>query len=374
MSVLEYYYINCKHVIFDKYTVDIEGVIKNRKTNKVLSKRINGGYNMCSVIDNDGKLHHLFVGRIIASTFLGKPPTSKHTADHIDQDSKNDILDNIRWLCKNGQRENQTRVNIYKSAFFIVKNNKEMTANDWEEYLRNEKDKLLHKTNKNMILKYAQNKQHGFSYKEYPDIQNEIWKHIKNSKNTRGGRWEISNMNRIKYITKYAENVYEGDRLRVNASGYPIIQMNGRNYLCHVLCFSTFFPSEYENMKNGDMILHKEDNKSDFRPHMLRVGSCSDNTTDAHNNGSFSSKKTERTSCASYINGIFEKLHNSQEDAIKYLISKGYTKASRTGIRRSLENSLEGKLTISYGRSWNKMRGDISLTEEEFNAVKKLCK
>jgi hypothetical protein len=34
-----------------------------------------------------------------------------------------------------------------------------------------------------MITKYAQMQQHGFSYKEYPDLLDEVWKKIEGSNN-----------------------------------------------------------------------------------------------------------------------------------------------------------------------------------------------
>ena len=193
-----------------------------------------------------------------------------------------------------------------------------------------------------MIQHYAQRKQHGFAYKEYPDLPGEIWKEIMYSKTTRG-RWKISNMNRVKYITKYAENIFSGERLGLR-NGYPFITLG----LCHIIAFKTFFPEEYALMQTGDIILHENDDRLDFRPHKLRIGTRSDNMNDAHNNGCYDDTQRARQKCASYVEGIFEKEHDSQSYAVKYLKSIGYKKATQGKISMALS----GYRNTSYGRTW----------------------
>lgn len=61
------------------------------------------------------------------------------------------------------------------------------------------------------------------------------------------------------------------------------------------------------------MVLHEDDDKLDFRPHKLRLGTSSQNSRDAYNNG----KQSERVKCASYIDGVLEKEHLSQSDALR---------------------------------------------------------
>ncbi|AGE55752.1 hypothetical protein ATCVMN08101_771L [Acanthocystis turfacea Chlorella virus MN0810.1] len=51
---------------------------------------------MAEVTDGDGSLRVISVARAIASTFLGRP--SKWDAvEHIDKDTRNDRVGNIRW-------------------------------------------------------------------------------------------------------------------------------------------------------------------------------------------------------------------------------------------------------------------------------------
>ena len=312
-----------------------------------MSTRNKAGYNMCSVQDDAGKTHHIYVGRALASS-REPPPTPKHTADHIDRDKNNDILENIRWATKHEQRDNRTMPETLKSAFIIVKDCMEKTAKEWEDHLKNEKNPFGREYTKNIIKHYAKQKQFGFSYKEYPELPGEVWKNIICSENSQG-RWEISNDNRVKYITTYAENVLSGDRLGLKG-GYPIIRFNGKQMYCHILSFMTFFPDEWVNKKSGELVLHEDDDRNDFRPHKLRLGTRSKNGIDAHNNGKYGDKQTKRMRCTSYIKGVFEKEHDSQHYAIKYLRSNGFYNAKQGNISMALS----GDRKTAYGRTWKR--------------------
>ena len=157
-------------------------------------------------------------------------------------------------------------------------------------------------------------------------------------------------MNRVKYITVFAENVLSGVRLNLS-HGYPSVRLNGKIWRCHVLAFMTFFPEEYANKKSDEMVLHEDDNRLDFRPHKLRLGTQSENTTDAYNNGKYDGTKSARTKCVSYINGVLEKEHDSLVDAIKFLKSNTiYLKATKSNISLVANDSYNRK--TAYGRTW----------------------
>ena len=353
MTPLCYWFVKkgvLEHVIFNKYTID-NGVIKNAKGEPVTYRKNKEGYNKCYVYDDSGKLRNIGVARAIASVIYGPPSTPAHTADHKDKNRGNDTDDNIRWLCKPGQSLNQDRPEITKTAFVIIKDDIEKNNKEWVEYLKDEKNHMGRKYTNNMIKIYARKKQHGFSYKEYPNLPGEIWKEIINSRTIKG-KWEISNMNRVKYITKYTENVLSGERLGLS-NGYPIIGINGKTWYCHILSFMTFYSEEYANKQPGEMVLHEDDDPLDFRPHKLRLGTRADNAIDARNNGKYDGKKNERMKCMSYIDGIYEITHDSQDDAVKYLIYIGYKKAYHGNI----SNALNDKYTsnFAYDRTWKKI-------------------
>lgn len=354
MTTLKYYYVkdnSISEVIFEKYTIDATGIISNKKTGKIVSYFKSGKYNRCCVYDNYGRPYKINVGRAIASTFIGPPPSPSHTADHIDQDPNNDTIKNIRWLCKKKQNNNRTTPSTFKSAFVIIKDGVEKTAKEWVGYFKDQKNTFDRVYTKGVITTYAVRKKHGFSYKEYPDLPEEVWKRVEDSENSQG-RWEISNMNRVKYITNHAENVFSDERLNISNDGYPRISVNGKEWKCHVLVFKTFFPEVYATKKTDEFVLHEHDDKRDFRPNKLRLGTCAVNSIDALNNGKRDCAKTMRLKCISYIDGILEKEHDSQTDAVKYLKSIGFEKASAGGIRKSLTAFRSNNIVIRYSRSW----------------------
>jgi hypothetical protein len=281
----------------------------------------------------------------------GPPPTPAHTADHINRNRGNDIDNNIRWATRLDQRANQDRPETMKTAFIVDRYGIEKTVNDWVEHLKDEKNPYGREYTNSMIKNYAQRKQHGFSYKEYPDLPGEIWKEIDDSRN-KIGYWKISNMNRVKYVTKFAENVLSGERLGMSGA-YPKIKINEKDWYCHILAFMTFFPEEYANKNPDEMVLHEDDDPLDFRPYKLRLGTKSDNMIDAHNNGKCDDKKNARMKCVSYIDGIYELMHDSQGDAANYLRHIGYKKASNRRISSALNDKYISNL--AYERTWKKL-------------------
>lgn len=345
-KTLEYYYDDGSHVKFDKYTIDAAGVVRNKKTGRILIASKIGEYSVHKVSNNDGKTRSIRLARAIASTFHGMPPTLSHTADHMDRNPNNDILENVRWLCKKGQIDNQCRQETMKTAFVIVKDGIEKTAKEWFIHLRDEKNPFGRYYTKSNITSYAQKKQHGFAYKKYPDLEGEIWKEITGSK-TITGSWQISDMCRVKYITKYAENVLSDERIGL-MNGYPTIHINEKRIGCHIVVFATFFPDEYAARKSDEIILHEDGDKLDFRPHKLRLGTQSENIIDAYNNGCYDDTMSARGRCISYVNGIYEKEYESQYDAERYLKTIGYEKASQSKISMALSENRK----TAYGRTW----------------------
>jgi len=348
---LKYDYTDGSHVVFDKYTINTSGVVRNLKNGNIVSTQKSGKYNLVNVYDDSGKQRLISVGRALASTFHGPSPSLAHTADHIDRNPDNDTIDNIRWATKKEQNNNQVRPETLKTAFLVDRYGEEKTADDWVEHLKGEKNPFGREYTISMITHYAQRKQHGFSYKEYPDLPGEIWKEIEGS-NTNRGRWEISNMCRVKFITNYAENVLSDERLGL-ISGYPTIKLNGKQLYCHILSFQAFYPEEYATKNPKDIILHENDDKLDFRPHKLRLGTKSENGNDAHTNGKYDGKKSSRMKCASYINDVLEKEHNSQSEAMMYLKSIGYEKAECGNLSKAMNPMLA--FDFVYGRTWKRV-------------------
>jgi len=342
MKTLEYYWSDGTHTLFDDHTIDKYSVITNVKTGRVMAQyRPADGYARANV-SHDGKQRTILVGRALASTFLGPPPSVHHTTDHIDRNNTNDTLDNVRWACPSGQAKNRDMPSELKTAFVIVKDGVERTAREWVDvYTKPDGTRYDKKT----IQEFSRQQKHGFGYKVFEDFPGEEWKAVQDSKNSQG-EWFISTMNRMKYKTAYAENVIEVDQLH-KVQGYPAVGIDGKQWLCHVLSMMTFRPEEYAIKRPDYIILHENDNKLDFRPSKLRWGTPSENGTDAHKNGRYDGKRSAQKPVASYVNGAFEKEHESLSDAARYLRENGYPKANRVSVRRALNTG-----AIHYDRTW----------------------
>jgi hypothetical protein len=109
----------------------------------------------------------------------------------------------------------------------------------------------------------------------------------------------------------------------------------------------TFRPREYAAKLPGDIIMHKNDNKLDFNPFRLRWGTPPENVKDAHRNGKYDGTKVAQKPVMSYVNGEFEKRHESLGDATKYLQEIGYTDANFQAVNRASENNV-----TCYDRTW----------------------
>jgi len=342
---VKYFFEDGRILNSEDYTIDTFGVV--RYTTPYIGQEspsvhwVNG-YARVNITYNK-KQEQLGIARIVASTFLGPPPALTYTADHKYRDRNDDRLENIQWLDKSGQVRNRDMPVTQKTAPLIVNGDKKMTANEWASVFRKNNGELY---SAKRIKEFARDNKHGFHFEEYPNLEGEEWKPVAESENSKG-RWEVSNMCRMKYITKHIKNVISDDRIGLQG-GYPTVGINGINIGCHIITFKTWFPEEYKAMNHGEMILHKNDNRMDFRPENLYIGTHPQNTKDAHDNGKYNGKKTGRQKCASYIDGIFEKEHDSQSDAARYLQTCGWPKASYTKISAVLSGDRE----IAYNRTW----------------------
>ena len=344
IKTLEVWFKDGRYRKFNKYIIDTYATVRHKSTGDILRPYKNKEmYNVITVRDELNKQYKIRLARAVTSTFYGKPETLDLTADHIDRNRTNDVLDNLRWACGTTQGNNRNMSDTLKSSFIVVKGGVEKTVQGWIDDLKDTPNPFGREYTSGVISTYARRKRYGFSYKEYPDIAGEVWKEIKDSK-TKMGRWEISNMSRVKFITNHATNVLSDERLGLAADGYPRIIMGE----CHIIAYKTFFPDKWAMKRPDQMVLHKNDDKLDFRPQNLLLGTRSQNGMDAHENGCHDGTQRARQKCASYIKGIFEKEHTSRSNAARYLKSIGFVKAQQGKIGMVLN----GDRNTAYGRTW----------------------
>ena len=347
-DTLRYFKDDGEYEVFDDYTIDTNKIIERKDRKKDPIPYETGGYLKISVRKNK-KPYARSLARAILSTFLGPPPDLMFTADHIESERKlDDDLSNLRWLHKSGQANNRFMPETRRDARLIVNDlfpGDELTVKEWCELLtKPDGTKYSHIT----IREWARTKEYGFSYKTYEKIDDEEWK-IYGDPNK--NHVEISNMNRVKDVlfseSGREEHILLAEELSLR-SGYPCKMIDGEKYLIHILVFQLWYPELWKNKKSDDMVLHKEDNRLDFRPENLRLGPPSANITDAHDNGKYDGTKSARQPCIAYKDdAVVEELSfKSMHDAARYLVEHNEDlkfETARSGIRNNINKNKEYK-------------------------------
>lgn len=334
---VEIFFENGEHKYFDKYEVNVCAVVRNSKSKKVLGLHGSiGGYNRIGMRDNNDKYYMVSLARVVLSTFVGKPPTIRHTADHrLSCRKKDDRLINLRWLDKTGQNKNRKYPSTNSNSMIIIHSGIELTTKEWSK-----QENVAEST----ILRRARQGK-DWTYKQYQDLKDECWLDVIGSKNSRGF-WKVSNLGRAAYHSTFTRRVFDTKELAVG-DRYPSIFVNGKHMYLHYCIFETFKPEEYKLMQKDECILHNDDNRLDCSINSLRIGSQSENRKDAYKNGRYNGCKSQYRKCVGYRNNERYEF-KSLVDARDWLRINGYPNASSGHI---IEN-IEKKLKITYGFIW----------------------
>ncbi|ABU44351.1 hypothetical protein AR158_C806L [Paramecium bursaria Chlorella virus AR158] len=333
--------------IFDDYTIDTNRVVERKDGGKSPTPYEQNGYLRVNVRKNR-KSYARRLCRAMLSTFLGPPPDVTFTADHIESERKlDDDLSNLRWLDQSGQNNNRIMSETRSSARIIVNDlfpDDELTAKEWCELLtKPDGKKYRHRT----VKDWAQYKKNGFSYKTYEKIDDEEWKIVGDPDKN---HVEVSNKNRVKDVTfsesgYREEHVLTAEKLSLK-NGYPSKRIDGIDHKIHILVFQLWYPDLWANRKPDDMVLHKHDNRLDFRPENLRLGTASDNGKDSHDNGKYNGKKSARQPCIAYKDDEVVEEFKSLSDAARYLEEHNEDlkfDVARIGVHRALDKNKEYK-------------------------------
>lgn len=113
------------------YEISSYGRVKNAKTNRILKQKLEvnkrSGYTVirCGLIKNK-KTTTKTIARLVLQTFNPIPDPENYHADHIDHNSSNNKLCNLRWLT---QAENNLNKRKKKNFLKIIKEKDEEIAN-----------------------------------------------------------------------------------------------------------------------------------------------------------------------------------------------------------------------------------------------------
>ena len=340
-TTLTYWYVDGRHYVFTKYEISDDGQIRNSKNLAVLRQRITKrgkGYHVINVVDDVGITQTIRVARAMCCSFIGKPPTKLHTADHIDRKKENNTMANLRWMDKSEQTNNQTRPDTKKNTLFVIHNGEEKTVGEWASVFNTDNDQIYRWINKNT----------DFSYKTYEDLEGEVWKIVPGGEHCRG-HWEVSNMRRVAHCTKNARRVLTSTEMSMD-DNYPLI---GGKIGAHVAVFMAFFPDEYKNKLPGEIVCHKNDNPSDFSPDNLYLGDKSRNGKDAHDNGCHDGTMRERKPCVATKGDIRQSFSSISDAAAWIRKTTRFTNALPNNISSKIDSKRpDGLPRTSYGYVW----------------------
>ena len=116
---------------FPTYEVSNYGNVKNKKTGRILRPGLRKGYEFVNLCDRINKPKKFQIHRLVLMTFEGKSKDENQKyVDHIDNDSLNNCLFNLRWCSHQENMFNQSINTINTSGIKGVCFDK--TRNKWK--------------------------------------------------------------------------------------------------------------------------------------------------------------------------------------------------------------------------------------------------
>lgn len=91
---------------YPNYEVSSQGRVRNLKTKKIMKQRTDLGYQKVNLYKN-GEQKRKAVHRIVCSAF-NLNPHSKSCVDHIDRDTSNNHIQNLRWATRSENQMNRS--------------------------------------------------------------------------------------------------------------------------------------------------------------------------------------------------------------------------------------------------------------------------
>lgn len=98
---------------FDNYEVFEDGRVFSHKKQIYLKPQNNGNGYLKVHLYKDGKMHQLYLHRLVAETFIPNPNNYKYI-DHIDRNKTNNCINNLRWCSAKENTGNTAGSSRYK--------------------------------------------------------------------------------------------------------------------------------------------------------------------------------------------------------------------------------------------------------------------
>ena len=91
---------------YDNYTIDREGKVFNTKFDRFLNPSLNKEGYLQLTLSKNGKVKTFSLHQLLALAYIPNPE-NKPTVDHIDVNTSNNNLSNLRWATQSEQNENR---------------------------------------------------------------------------------------------------------------------------------------------------------------------------------------------------------------------------------------------------------------------------
>lgn len=267
---------SCRRLGLSKYEISNKGILRNKKTNKILREHITqSGYCRFGLTTDKGKKISMLTHQIVARVFIGPPGVGETSVDHIDRVKSNNNIKNLRWATRQMQQNNIIRSKITKGKpVYQLDKDTLQIIKKWDRIT--DAVNFLGASGCSSISKSCNNVNvvsYGFKWRHVDnhDIDiNEKWKLIPNHNNFNIKNIYISNLARINHNGRILYG-------HLSDSGYMRVHIRNKQYSVHRLVAAAFI-----GVNNDLYVNHKNGNKSNNNPKNLEYCTPSENSKHAH--------------------------------------------------------------------------------------------
>jgi hypothetical protein len=326
-------------------TGEIRSIDKRTGNIIILSKYQDSGYTKTSL----GKVH-----QHVALAFYGYPPDDTYTPHHIDKNTKNNIVENIRWETKKNQAlDRRKRSRVSRESMPVIATKISTGVCFHFDDISDAVIKLnANQQNISACINGKLKTHNGYTWSTpqiLPDLPGEVW----NSVTINNNKYEVlvSTHGRLGYkykcgyIKKISSNELSSERRIEERDAYATIVIKGKEHPFHVIIWRTF----RGDIPDGKVVNHINHDKQDNHLENLELLTPPENTIAAYDIGKFDNTKVKRKKCTGYKDGK-EISFDSLQEAEKWLRSNGYPKARASKIGYCISEN--GKLKTYHGFVW----------------------
>jgi len=250
---------------FDKYEVSNLGKVRNKKTTRILSTKLQNGYSCVSLCDSEGKVKRRGIHRLVGLAFVDNLH-NKQVINHKNGDKLDNNADNLEWVT---QKENihhaldNGLINFYTCP--ITQMDMDNNIIKLFESIKEIEDK--HKYDRSLIIRVCKGKgktAYGFKwcYTNNPtpvlkdDVVGKSFQDYSNYVITKDGKVYS------KITKKFLKPI-----INKNGHSYVTFSKNNKkkNFYIHTLVASLYLT----NPQNYSTIIHKNGDKADNKKENL---------------------------------------------------------------------------------------------------------